>query len=95
LPGPEPTKPGVPPKLPVEAWSRIARALKESPEAEDRELGRAVGDLINRMPAVIEFVRALPPEWKRQRVGTERTRQVAEPTRQVVERARPGPEMER
>jgi hypothetical protein len=95
LPGPEPTKHGAPPKLPVEAWSRIARALKESPEAEDRELGRAVGDLINRMPAVIEFVRALPPDWKRQRASPERTRQMAEPTRQLVERTRPGPDMER
>jgi hypothetical protein len=94
LPGPEPTKQGGP-KLPVEAWSRIARALKESPEAEDRELGRAVGELINRMPAVIEFVHALPPDWWRQRAGPERTRQVAEPTRQVVECTRPGPEMER
>jgi hypothetical protein len=42
------------------------------------------------MPAVIAFVRALPPGWQqeRQQVGIERTRQ-------VVERTRPGPEMER
>jgi Relaxase/Mobilisation nuclease domain len=88
LPGLEPTKRGAPPKMPVEAWSRIARALGESPAAEDRELARAVGGFINRMPAAIAFVRALPPGWQQQQADIERTRQ-------VVERTRPGPEMER
>ena len=89
LPGPEPTKRGGPPKMPVEAWSRIARALAESPAAEDQELARAVKGFINRMPAAIAFVRSLPPGWQQQRqAGIERTRQ-------VVERKRPGPEMER
>ena len=50
LPGPEPTKRGAPPKMPVEAWSRIARALGESPAAEDQELAQAVHGFINRMP---------------------------------------------
>jgi hypothetical protein len=90
LSGPEPTKRGGPPKMPVEAWSRIARALSESPATEDQELARAVKGFINRMPAAIAFVRALPPGWQQQRqqAGIERTRQ-------VVERTRPGPEMER
>jgi hypothetical protein len=76
--------------MPVEAWSRIALAHGESPVAEDRELAQAVRGFINRMPAAIEFVRALPPGWqqKRQQAGIERTRQ-------VVERTRSGPEMER
>jgi hypothetical protein len=76
--------------MPIEAWSRIARALGESPAAEDQELARAIGGFINRMPAAIAFVRALPPGWqqRQQQAGIERTRQ-------VVERTRPGPEMER
>ena len=76
--------------MPVEAWSRIARALDESSAAEDRELARAIGGFINRMPAAIAFVRALPPGWQQQRhqAGIDRTRQVGE-------RTRPGPEMER
>jgi hypothetical protein len=89
LPGTEPTKRGGPPKMSVEAWSRIARALSESPAAEDQDLARAVRGFINRMPAAIAFVRALPPGWQQQRrPGIERTRQ-------AVERTRPGPEMER
>jgi hypothetical protein len=87
LPEPEPTKRGGLPKMPVEAWSRIARALSESPAAEDQDLARAVRRFINRMPAAIAFVRALPQGWQ-QRTSIERTRQVAE-------RTRPGPEMER
>jgi len=80
---------GGPSKLPVEAWSRLARALSESPAAEDQDLARAVRGFINRMPAAIAFVRALPPGWQQQqRPGIERTRQ-------AVERTRPGPEMER
>jgi hypothetical protein len=75
--------------MPVEAWARIARALGESPTTEDRELARAVKAFIDRMPAAIAFVRALPPGWQQQqRPGIERTRQ-------AVERTRPGPEMER
>jgi hypothetical protein len=90
LPGIEPTKRGGPPKMPVEAWSRIARALGESPTTEDQELARAVKALINRMPAAIAFVRALPTGWQQQRqqAGIERMRE-------VVERTRSGPEMER
>jgi phage-related protein len=75
--------------MPVEAWSRIARALGESPATEDRELAQAVKAFITRMPAAIAFMRALPQGWQQQqRTSIERTRQVAE-------RTRPGPEMER
>jgi hypothetical protein len=88
MPGPEPTKRGGPPKLPVEAWARIARALGESPTTEDQELARAVKGFINRMPAAIAFVRTLPATRQHQQAGIERTRQ-------VQERTRPGPEMER
>jgi Relaxase/Mobilisation nuclease domain len=90
LPGTEPAKRTGPPKMPVEAWARIAAALGESPAAEDRELARGIGQFINRMPAAIAFVRSLPPGWQQQRqqAGIERTRQ-------VVERTRTGPEMER
>ena len=90
LPGPEPAKRGGPPKMPVEAWSRIARALGESPAAEDQELAQAVNGFIHRMPAAIAFVRSLPRDRQqhRQQAGIERTRQ-------IVERTRPGPEMER
>jgi len=90
LPGPEPGKRGAPPRMPVEAWSRIARALGESPAAEDQELARSIHGFINRMPAAIAFVRALPPGWqqRQQQTGIERTRH-------VLERTRPGPEMER
>jgi hypothetical protein len=77
--------------MPVEAWSRIARALGESHAAEDRELARAIGGFINRMPAAIAFVRALPPGWQQQ----QRQQSGIERTRQIVERTRPGPEMER
>jgi hypothetical protein len=42
LPGPEPTQRRGLPKMPVEAWSRIARALGESPANEDRELAQAI-----------------------------------------------------
>jgi len=92
MPSPEPTKRGGPPKLPVEAWARIARALAESPTTEDQELARAVKGFIDRMPAAIAFVRTLPPGWQQQR---QRQQAGIERTRQVVERTRPGPEMER
>jgi len=88
LPGPEPTKRGGPPKLPVEAWARIARALGDSSTNEDQELARAVKAFIDRMPAAIAFVRTLPASRQHQQAGIERTRQ-------VQERTRPGPEMER
>ncbi len=89
MPGPGPTKGPAAPKMPVEAWARIARALGESPTTEDQELARSVKAFIDRMPAAIAFVRSLPPGWQqRQQAGIERTRQ-------VVERPRPGPEMER
>jgi hypothetical protein len=88
LPGAEPTKRGGQPKMPVEAWARIARALGESPAIEDRELAQAVKGFINRMPAALAFMRTLPANRQHQQAGIERTRQ-------VVERTRPGPEMER
>ena len=88
MPGPGPTKGPLAPKMPVEAWARIARALGESPTTEDQDLARAVKAFINRMPAAIAFVRTLPATRQHQQAGIERTRQ-------VVERTRPGPEMER
>jgi hypothetical protein len=69
LPGAVPSapvkRPG-PAKLPVEAWARIAAALGESPAPEDRELAQAVKGFINRMPAAIAFVRALPASMQRE-----------------------------
>ena len=88
LPGPAPLKRPGPPKLPVEAWARIAGALGESPAPEDRELAQAVKGFINRMPAALAFVRTLPASMQRELPGMKRTIQ-------VQERTRPGPEMER
>jgi hypothetical protein len=82
-----PTRQGRP-VLPVEAWARIAAALRESPASEDRELAQAVMGFIDRMPAVRAFVRTLPAHRQREQPGMERTIQ-------VQERTRPGPDMER
>ncbi|KAB2876580.1 MAG: relaxase/mobilization nuclease domain-containing protein [Burkholderiaceae bacterium] len=88
LPGPEPTKGAALPKLSVEAWARMGRALAESAAPEDRELAQAITRYFYRMPAAIAWLRAQPANRQRELVGMERTRQ-------VVERTRPGPEMER
>ncbi|MCC7288344.1 MAG: relaxase/mobilization nuclease domain-containing protein [Burkholderiaceae bacterium] len=88
LPGPEPAKGGAPPKLSVEAWARMGRALAESATSDDRELAQAITRYFYRMPAALAWLRAQPANRQRELVGMERTRQ-------VVERTRPGPEMER